>query len=368
MEKIVIYGGSFDPVHNGHLRLARAASLRLNAEVVFVPAKSPRWKEPSASPDDRLAMLKLALEENGSADFSIDLFEINSDSEVNYSIDTIHHFQDKYPNHQLYLLIGADQANQFDKWQNPAEIASCAQVVYVERPDVKIDKAIADRFHMIPLNYGGSGSVSSTSVRELKSIDVPSKVLDYIESHRLYYMEKLTKFVSGKRLVHSLSVAHLAYAIAKRNDILNPEHAYIAGLLHDLGKHLDAASTKKIMEENFSEYTGYPDWCFHQFTGCYLAKKEFGVQEEDILDAIKYHCTGKAHMPPLTKIIYESDKIEPSRGYDSSKMIARCLKNYYIGFIYVLKENTKYLKKAGMTEDNPLSEECRRLYLGEKKK
>ena len=61
MANYIIYGGSFDPIHNGHLRIARAATLKLNADVIFVPARSPRWKECEASAEDRLKMMKLVL-------------------------------------------------------------------------------------------------------------------------------------------------------------------------------------------------------------------------------------------------------------------------------------------------------------------
>ena len=93
MENLVLFGGTFDPVHNGHLRIARAASLRLNADVIFVPAKNPAFKQPSASISDRLNMLQLALRENGSSSFSISEFETKSESPVNYWIDTLRYFK-----------------------------------------------------------------------------------------------------------------------------------------------------------------------------------------------------------------------------------------------------------------------------------
>jgi nicotinate-nucleotide adenylyltransferase len=363
MERIIIFGGSFDPIHNGHLRLARAASLLLNADVVFVPAKDPRWKKPEASPIDRLAMLKKALDEDGSGAFSISLSELARPGNVSYSIDTVHEFHKIYPNRELYLLIGADEANRLAEWKDPDELASLSQIVYIPRPEITVDPVLTKRFHLQELSYSGSGNVSSSSIRELQSIDLPLNVLSYIEEKGLYFMKKIAPLESEKRLRHSLSVAHLALAIAKKNQILNPEKAYIAGLLHDLGKSLSEKEAREKMKDAFPEYVSYPSWCLHQFTGVLLAQELFHITDEGILDAIHYHCTGKAHMPPLSKIIYAADKIEPTRGYDSSKLIAKCLQNYYVGFVSVLKENESFLQKEGHLEKTPLSEECADCYL-----
>lgn len=368
MERLVIFGGSFDPIHNGHLRLARAASMILNADILFEPAKLPRWKKPFAGPGERLDMLRLALEEDGSSAFSIDLSEMKRSGDVSYAIDTVKEVIKKFPKREIYWLLGADQVNKFPDWKSAEELSHIARVVYVPRPDIEVDEEITRHFNIEKLNYNGSGPVSSSAIRNLQSLDLPSKVVGYIEDHNLYYMKKVSSFISGHRLAHSLSVAHLASMIAFRNKLLNPGHAYVAGLLHDLGKHLEEEESRKIVAENFPEYADYPAWCLHQFTGAYLAKTEFGILDEDILDAIEFHCTGKMHMPPLTKIIYSADKIDPSRGYDSSKMVEKCLKNYYVGFLAVLKENEKYLEKEGHLEVTPLSESCRELYLGERKK
>jgi nicotinate-nucleotide adenylyltransferase len=364
MEKIVIFGGSFDPVHNGHLRIARAASLLLNADVVFIPAKDPRWKTPEATVEDRLAMLKLALEEDGSGAFSIDQCELKRAGEVTYSIDTVRYFHKQYPGRKLTLLIGADEVNRFDQWQDAEEIVSLAEVVYVPRPEVPLKQDNIVKYRMSRLAYGGSGPVSSSDIRDLKSVDAPLKVFDYIEKKNLYYMKVLQQYEGPSRILHSLSVAHLAYAIAKTNMVLNPGFAYVAGMLHDIGKGVKEDQAREILKAEYPEYADYPSWCLHQFLGASLAKSVFGIADPAVLDAIEFHCTGKTHMPPITKIVYSADKIDPRRGFDSSKLINACLKNYYVGFLEVLRENEKYLTKTGEEETTPLSESCRNLYLG----
>ncbi len=364
MESIIIYGGSFDPIHNGHLRIARAASMMLNANVVFVPSKAPRWKTPEATAEQRLEMLRLALKRDGSPAFSIDLFEMNSKSDVNYSIDLVRHVALTHKGWKIYLMIGADEVNSFPKWKDPDKICELATPLYVSRPDIQIDDAVLSRFPMQRLPYDGSGPVSSSAVRSLQSIDIPLVVRDYIESHGLYYVKKLSTMMSKHRLLHSMSVATLAYLIAQRNMVENYPAAYIAGMLHDCAKDVDDETRMRIMREHFPEYVDMPEWSHHQFVGCYLAQTIFGIKDPMVIEAIKFHSTGKAHMSPLGKIIYAVDKIEPTRGFDSKKLIQACYKHYYVGFMNVLEANQEYLTSKGYVLDNPLTKDCFNQYLG----
>ena len=365
MESLIIYGGSFDPIHNGHLRIARAASMMLNADVVFVPAKTPRWKTPEASPKQRLEMLRLALKSDGSPSFYIDLFEMRAKSDFSYSIDLVRHMALTHKNTKLYLLIGADEVNAFPNWKDAEEICKLATPLYVSRPDVEIDDSVLDRFQMQRLPYDGSGSVSSTKVRNLVDIDIPIAVRDYIESQGIYYMNKLKGLLSQKRLMHSISVANLGYSIAVRNKLEEPKKAYIAGLLHDIGKELDKESADKIMKDRYPEYACFPEWTHHQFVGSFLAQTIFGLKDPVILDAISCHATGKAHLSPLAKVLYATDKIEPLRGFDSRKLIDACYRNYYVGFMTVLAANREYHASKGYVVDNPMTQQCFDLYLGE---
>jgi len=365
MEKLVIFGGTFDPIHNGHLAIARAASLIVGADVVFVPAKTPPWKKTKATSSQRLEMVKLALKQVGFHSFSVDTFEMDSDNEVNYSIDTVKYFANKYPDKKLYFLIGADQVNAFPKWKDSKEIIEYAHLLYVGRPDYPINDDIVKEYDMIRLPYDELHAVSSSDVRDFKNYEIPGSVSDYIEENKLYYIEKISTYLTDKRLKHSISVAHLAYQIALSNGIPNPKKAYAAGLLHDIGKYVNESAALEIMRERYSAYLYLKDVTYHQFIGAYLVEKDFDIHDEEIVEAIKFHTTGKPHATAIGKILYCSDKIEPTRPFDSRSLIKACIDNYYVGFLEVLKANIAYFKAKGIALDEEISKEFYTLYCGE---
>lgn len=210
-----------------------------------------------------------------------------------------------------------------------------------------------------------SGTIS-TKENPLTPFDVPASIWGEIEERRLYYIDKLSRLLQSEhRLNHSISVARLSYRIALCNELKEPEKAYVAGLFHDAGKHYSKEDNEKIMETKFPAYLAFPEWTFHQFVGEYLAEKEFGIEDEAVVKAIRCHATGEKKMGPLSKIVYSADKIEPLRGYDSSGMIRLCLSDYRKGFLKVLSENRAYLTGKGYKVDNPLTKECFDYYLGE---
>lgn len=365
MEKIVLFGGTFDPVHNAHLRIARFASLKLNADVVFIPAKNPRWKQPKANITDRYNMLRIALKKEGTGSVYISDYEIKSNDKINYAIDTIKYFKKKFKNREICLLIGADQVASFHDWKDANEIARLAKIIYVSRPDVTLSNENINKFHMESLVYSGSGSISSSDIRSLKQLDTPLEVLNYIEKNELYYIKTLKeRYYSSKRLAHAISVARLAYEIATNNHREEASVCYIAGLLHDIGKKIPESRAREIMEKEFKKYVAMvPPILYHQFVGAYIARTEFNITDERIIDAIMYHATGKAHMTPIGKIVYAADKIDPLRDYNSSHLIKACMNNYYAGFQMVLKANRDFLIKNNHDANNKLTKECLDLYL-----
>ena len=354
----VIFGGGFDPIHLGHLNMAVKARDALNAEVIFVPAKVSVWKEESISPEHKLNMIKLAIEDYQG--LVVDTFELDS-KEQPFSYETVSYFRKKYPKDQLYLLIGQDQVNSFHLWQKPEEIAKMAQIVYFKRPKYDLNMQNVEIYRIIGIE-GNEIDVSSSDVRSLKSVAVPEKVLKYIEDNSIYFINKVKSYINDKRYEHSLSVAHLAYKIAKIHH-LDAQKAYIAGLLHDIAKSLDKAEAMTLMKKYYPDYVDIGAFAYHQFLGEKIAKEDFAVVDEEILGAIKYHTTGKSDMNWLEKLIYAVDKIDPTRSYDSSELIAAMVKDVEEGFLTVLKANAEFLIKKHQSINNKLTEECFNFYL-----
>ena len=364
MKNFVVFGGTFDPVHNGHLRMAEAAAKKFNASLIFVPSKAPRWKSPEVSSNHRLEMLKIALK-GVSFDYEICEFELNSNAEVNYSIDTVKYLKNIHMDDNLYFLIGADQVNKFQDWKDAKELSKLVQIVYCYRPENDFNENNIKVFNMIDLGFDKSGEVSSSAIKDMESVDLPFEVLEYIEKNRFYFVKKVASFIPEKRLNHSIEVANLALKVAEVNKLEPLYKYYFAALLHDLGKgyYKEDENLLKIMKDYYPEYLDIPNFAYHQFAGEFLAKTKLGVEDPEILDAIKFHCTGKANMSPLGMVVYACDKIEPTREFDSTWLINACMEDWKQGFLTTLEDNRKYLLGAKKDITNKLTDECFEMYL-----
>ena len=193
----IIFGGSFDPVHIGHIILARDIRERLNAqEVIFVPtAQAPLKGKHRASASDRLNMLKLALEKEKY--FTIEDYEIKRGG-ISYTVYTVEYLKQKYKDEELFLLLGSDSFLRFHMWKDPYKILEMVKLIVVDR-EGKLNEAkeyIEKRFksfkERILLFSIRRIDISSTEIRkrvkEGKSIYcmVPEKVEEYIRERKLY--------------------------------------------------------------------------------------------------------------------------------------------------------------------------------------
>ncbi len=198
MGRIGLFGGSFNPIHNGHLHLVQAArdSLLLDA-VILIPARVSPFKQHAAeivTAADRLTMCSLAAEELPFC--SVDSFELERDA-VSYTCYTVEHFRALYPDDELVVLLGSDMFLSFHKWYRWQDILKDAALGVVSRETD--DWHLLEKQRRFLLQYGRiflcraeAYTISSTKIREnIKkqkdfSCYLPKKVVQYILSHDLY--------------------------------------------------------------------------------------------------------------------------------------------------------------------------------------
>lgn len=201
MAKIGIYGGSFDPVHLGHLLLAECAREQLHLDrVLFVPTATPPHKvEQAMTPGrDRVEMLRLAT--GGVEAFEVNSYEVDRGG-VNYTYETLAHFHAEDSQAELFFLLGADMFTDLPNWRHPERVCELALPVAVGRPGwARIDEAILagivspERFEAIRAHRVDMPLVdlSSTDIRRRVAAGlsiryrVPRAVEMYIYSQRLY--------------------------------------------------------------------------------------------------------------------------------------------------------------------------------------
>lgn len=190
--KLGILGGTFDPVHMGHLVLAEQAKEKLGLdEVIFIPCFSPPHKtRRKLSPaNDRFRMAALAVE--GNTSFSISDIELKREG-LSYTVDTLRELRRLHPESAIYFLTGSDVLDEIHTWRNPEEIYKLARVVIATRPGFdSFDPENHFAKRSIVLQITGV-DISASEIRERvkrgRSIRylVPFKVEEYIRKRKLY--------------------------------------------------------------------------------------------------------------------------------------------------------------------------------------
>ena len=188
--RIGIYGGTFNPVHHGHLILARQALEEFKLDrLVFVPAAESPFKiqNHSAPAGDRLAMLRLAIA--GEDDFSVDPLEIERGG-ISYSIDTVKMFRSRDPEAELFFLVGEDNADRLTEWHRFEELKKLVCFVVLSRSE----DFESSEYPVVQRRIEISSTEIRNRVANQESITylVPESVKHYIEQHQLYQGERVS--------------------------------------------------------------------------------------------------------------------------------------------------------------------------------
>lgn len=201
-EKTGVLGGTFDPPHIGHMRMAKTASRIFDLDkVIFIPAFIPPHKKSRniSSPYHRYAMTVLGILDYDN--FTASTFELEKEK-VSYTYQTMRVFKKKEPEAEFFFLMGADSLLQIDTWKNPFEILKSTNMVVLNRPRFEIEKKnipedLRDRIQKPPLKEGKNiylvemdpVDISSTDLRE--SIREDKEVTEYLPGDLNKYIERI---------------------------------------------------------------------------------------------------------------------------------------------------------------------------------
>ncbi|MCD7784606.1 MAG: nicotinate-nucleotide adenylyltransferase [Oscillospiraceae bacterium] len=336
--KIAIFGGTFNPIHNGHLNVIENVLKELSPDkLILMPTHIPPHKavKDLASDEARLEMCRLVANLYNKVEVSD--FELKSEGK-SYTVTTMEYLKSLYPDDDLYFVMGSDMLNTFLTWVKPDRIMELCTLVCVCRSekDRKQSEAKAEEIR----EHGGrcilvdceAVEASSTEIRaDLIAYNtsfgrIPENVERYILRNGLYnfdktkynsYREYLALHLSEKRFNHSLNVADEALKLAVLYDC-DREKAYFAGLVHDICKEIPTSEQYALTLRcplDVTDVELHAPKTYHGIAGSVFLNENFGITDPDILSAVRYHTVAKGGMNLLEKIIYMADLISKERHY-----------------------------------------------------
>ncbi|OUQ42922.1 nicotinate (nicotinamide) nucleotide adenylyltransferase [Gemmiger sp. An120] len=331
--RVLLFGGTFDPPHNGHIHLLQQAIRAVAPDwVVVMPACLPPHKSPSTTaPDLRLAMCRCF--EPIFPDLEVSSWEIEQGG-ASYTIDTVAMLENRFPGAQIFLTVGSDMLLSFTGWKDWQQLLARTILVVQSRREGDEEQLAAaaagleQKGGRVVFAGGTPLEVSSSEIRSGRGRkNIPPQAREIIRRYDLYRphptisiegARRLAKrTLSDKRYTHTLNVKKLAVKLAKQYGA-DPDKAALAALLHDIAKERPKAELLQILQDNAIIAKGaaqrpVPVW--HGICAALLAQHRWGVQDEEVLSAIANHTAGKPGMTRLDKIIYLADMCSAERSY-----------------------------------------------------
>ena len=346
--KIGIYGGTFNPPHLGHLAAARTAVEKLGLDkLLLIPAAIPPHKElPQGTPpaQERLVMVeKMADAMRMPQVVEVSGLELEREGK-SYTSDTLAQLHARYPEAELWLLMGTDMFLSLHQWHEPERILELASVCAFGRTEQDGESVFAAQREYLTRTFGakvetmtldGLVDVSSTRLRALLAEGRGGEYLlpavyGHILMNGLYGTHADLKhldlpelracsysMVRQKRVPHIMGTEEEAVRLARRWGA-DETLARRAAILHDCTKYLELEPQLALCEQygvELDELEQRAVKLLHSKTGACIARAVFGEPDE-VYDAIFWHTTAKENMTVLEKILYLADYIEPNRDFD----------------------------------------------------
>ena len=327
MKRIGVFGGTFDPVHNGHVELARQAIKECELdELIVVPVNEQPLKldRKLASNIHRLKMLDLAFADEK----RITISDIEMEKgDVSYTIDTLREIKHAYENAEVWFVVGIDAFLKVEIWKDADELLKEFPFIIGTRPGYNENEQkefidyLREKFGTtIKTVDNAQIPVSSTGIKNLikmgKTYDeiVPPDVARYIFENGLYVKHLKNKHPKFRK-DHMMGVWKVARLLARHYGV-DEDKAATAAYYHDFYKKITPKELQTYAER-FNLDEKYKDNInlAHSKIAAEMMKLEHGILDEDIINAVKFHTTGRAGMSTLEKIIFIADVIEPSRDY-----------------------------------------------------
>lgn len=346
--RIGIYGGTFDPIHRGHMAAAQTAAAMLKLDkLLLIPAGLPPHKAlaaGSAGKAHRLAMTKLAADRLG-LKIPVEVLTLELDREgKSFTSDTLRALKKKYPKDELWLLMGTDMFLTLQVWHEPEVILSLAKVCAFGRTEQDTEAVFAPQREFLARTYGadvmtitlpGLVEISSTQLREClargeRPEELDESIYGYILLHGLYgtkadlhhlSWEDLRacsySMIRAKRIPHVRGCEEEAVRLAHRWGA-DEDVARAAAILHDCTKYLELDEQLSLCAKYgiiLDDLEQKAVKLLHSKTGSGVARHVFGMPDA-VCEAIFWHTTGKADMTMMEKILYIADYMEPTRDFD----------------------------------------------------
>ena len=342
MERIGIYGGTYNPPHVGHMRAAAHAIEALKLDrLLLIPnniAPHKQMPEDAATAQQRMDMLRMSAK--GLEKTEILDLELQRDGK-SYTSDTVTQIRKIYPEGELFLLMGTDMFLNFLTWHEYRTISDQVTLAVFYRGERGEQEAVCrqqERLEEMGIRVvricNPVTAISSTDLRRMLIFGCADPYLcpgvgDYIRAQGLYdtgrdyknlpmdaLEETVVKLLKENRVAHVLGCRDAAVELARQYGE-NEVDAARAGLLHDITKALDGPLQLTLCSEYdilLSKFSQENPKTLHALTGSLVAEQVFG-ENQAVVTAIRYHTTGRPAMSRLEKILYLADYIEVNRNF-----------------------------------------------------